>query len=54
MDIAQLKMFQTVVECGTMAKASMQLHCVPSNITTRIKQLEEELGAPLFYREGKV
>ena len=53
MDIAQLKMFQTVVECGTMAKASMQLHCVPSNITTRIKQLEEELGAPLFYREGK-
>lgn len=23
------------------------------NITTRIKQLEEELGAPLFYREGK-
>ncbi|MFI8040487.1 hypothetical protein ACFMJX_29550, partial [Acinetobacter baumannii] len=23
MDIAQLKMFQTVVECGTMAKASM-------------------------------
>ncbi len=53
MDITQLKMFQTVVECGTMAKASIQLHCVPSNITTRIKQLEEELGAPLFYREGK-
>ena len=53
MDITQLKMFQTVVECGTMAKASLQLHCVPSNITTRIKQLEEELGAPLFYREGK-
>jgi DNA-binding transcriptional LysR family regulator len=53
MDIAQLKMFQTVVECGTMAKASLQLHCVPSNITTRIKQLEEGLGAPLFYREGK-
>jgi DNA-binding transcriptional LysR family regulator len=21
---------------------------------TRIKQLEEELGAPLFYREGKI
>lgn len=53
MDITQLKMFQTVVECGTMVKASLQLHCVPSNITTRIKQLEEELGAPLFYREGK-
>ncbi|WP_171256147.1 LysR family transcriptional regulator, partial [Acinetobacter baumannii] len=28
MDITQLKMFQTVVECGTMAKASLQLHCV--------------------------
>ncbi|MDC4140535.1 LysR family transcriptional regulator, partial [Acinetobacter nosocomialis] len=33
MDITQLKMFQTVVECGTMVKASLQLHCVPSNIT---------------------
>ncbi|MFI7816863.1 hypothetical protein ACFMJJ_18975, partial [Acinetobacter baumannii] len=27
MDITQLKMFQTVVECGTMAKASLQLYC---------------------------
>ena len=36
-----------------MAQAAAQLHCVPSNITIRIKQLEEELKAPLFLREGK-
>ncbi len=36
-----------------MAQAALRLHCVPSNITTRIKQLEEELNTALFYRDGK-
>ena len=53
MDIQQLRMFQSIVECGSMAQAATKLHCVPSNITTRIKQLEQELKAPLFLREGK-
>ncbi|WP_130803452.1 LysR family transcriptional regulator [Acinetobacter ihumii] len=54
MDIQQLRMFQSIVECGSMVQAATKLHCVPSNITTRIKQLEEELSAPLFLREGKM
>ncbi|MCU4413815.1 LysR family transcriptional regulator [Acinetobacter sp. WU_MDCI_Axc73] len=53
MDIQQLRMFQSIVECGSMVQAATKLHCVPSNITTRIKQLEDELKAPLFLREGK-
>lgn len=53
MELYQLQMFQTIVECGSMAKAATRLHCVPSNITARIKQLEEELNTPLFHREGK-
>lgn len=53
MEIHQLRMFQTIVESGSMVQAAQQLHCVPSNITTRIKQLEQELGTQLFLREGK-
>jgi DNA-binding transcriptional LysR family regulator len=52
MDIQQLRMFQSIVECGSMAQAATKLHCVPSNITTRIKQLEQN-SKPLFLREGK-
>jgi DNA-binding transcriptional LysR family regulator len=29
------------------------LHCVPSNITARLKTLEAELGTELFYRQGR-
>ncbi|WXL27168.1 LysR family transcriptional regulator [Ectopseudomonas mendocina] len=51
MKLSQLNFFCTVVEHGTIAAAAERLHCVPSNITTRIKELEEELGASLFSRE---
>ena len=53
MEIHQLRIFQSIVECGSMVQAAARLHCVPSNITARIKQLEDELQTPLFYREGK-
>ncbi|WP_212515280.1 LysR family transcriptional regulator [Acinetobacter soli] len=53
MEISQLRMFHTIVEAGSMAQAALRLHCVPSNITTRIKQLEEELNTALFYRDEK-
>lgn len=46
-------MFQSIVECGSMSQAALRLHCVPSNITTRIQQLEQELKTSLFHREGK-
>ncbi|MFK8259012.1 LysR family transcriptional regulator [Erwinia sp. AnSW2-5] len=53
MDLSQLKMFKTVVEQGSIAKASGLLHCVPSNITNRIRLLESELGVSLFIRKGR-
>ncbi|CAM3822188.1 LysR family transcriptional regulator [Polaromonas hydrogenivorans] len=34
-------------------RAASQLHRVPSNVTTRIKQLEERLGVSLFRRQGR-
>ncbi|VDR26264.1 HTH-type transcriptional regulator gltR [Raoultella terrigena] len=53
MDLSQLKMFKTVAEQGSIARASERLHCVPSNITNRIKLLETELGVSLFIRKGR-
>lgn len=51
MDLTQLKMFCAVAESGSVVRAAEQLHRVPSNLTTRLRQLEEELGTELFIRE---
>ena len=53
MDLASLRIFKAVVEEGGVTRAAERLHRVQSNVTTRIRQLEEELGVALFIREGK-
>ena len=53
MDLTALRIFQAVVEHGGVYRAAERLHRVPSNITTRVKQLEAELGVQLFIREGR-
>lgn len=39
MDLTQLRMFCCVAETGSVARAAEQLHRVPSNLTTRLRQL---------------
>lgn len=51
MDFSQLAMFRAVAETGSVHAAAQRLHRVPSNLTARIKQLEDELGVELFIRE---
>ncbi|MCO7520364.1 MULTISPECIES: LysR family transcriptional regulator [unclassified Pseudomonas] len=51
MDLVQLEMFKAVAEHGSISAAAQQIHRVPSNLTTRIKQLEQDLGVDLFIRE---
>lgn len=51
MDLVQLRMFCSVAESGSLARAAEQLHRVPSNLTTRLRQLEDEIGVDLFIRE---
>lgn len=51
MDLTQLRMFCCVAETGSVARAAEQMHRVPSNLTTRLRQLEVELGTDLFIRE---
>ncbi len=53
MDVVELQIFKTVAEQGGVHKAAAALHRVPSNITTRVKQLEERLGTKLFHRQGR-
>jgi DNA-binding transcriptional LysR family regulator len=53
MDLVALQIFKTVVEAGGITKAAARLHRVQSNITTRVKQLEERLGARLFHRHKR-
>ncbi|WP_075181248.1 LysR family transcriptional regulator [Pantoea sp. 1.19] len=51
MDLTQLRMFCAVAESGSLARAAALLQRVPSNLTTRLRQLEQELGCALFIRE---
>src|SRR2546423_8979650 len=53
MDLVELKIFKTVAEQGGITKAATALHRVQSNVTTRVKQLEERLGTKLFHRQGR-
>lgn len=52
-DLESLAIFRAVVEEGGVTKAAAKLHRVPSNVTTRMRQLEEFLGVQLFRREGR-
>lgn len=53
MHIKDLEVFQTVAEEGTITKAAEKLNYVQSNITSRIKKLEQTLNTPLFNRHRR-
>ena len=53
MDLSELRIFRAVVREGGVTRAAERLHRVQSNVTTRIRQLEDDLGTALFIREGK-
>ena len=53
MDLSDLRVFQAVATAGGITRAAALLHRVPSNVTTRIKNLEDDLGVALFGREGR-
>jgi DNA-binding transcriptional LysR family regulator len=53
MELSDLNVFRTVVQAGGITRAAERLNRVQSNVTTRIRHLEEQLGVELFIREGK-
>ena len=53
MDAADLRVFQSVASTGSMSKAALELNTVQSNVTARIKSLEDEVGFALFERTNR-
>lgn len=53
MDILQLKYFQTVAKSQHMTQAADELHIAQPSLSKTISRLEEELGVPLFDRQGR-
>ena len=52
-DLDSLEIFRAVVQEGGVIRAAAKLNRVQSNVTTRIKQLEERLGTQLFRKQGR-
>ncbi|WP_448863264.1 LysR family transcriptional regulator [Dorea sp.] len=50
MDIKDLKIFQTIAEEKSIAKASRILYMTPQGISKIVKNLEQEMGCRLFLR----
>lgn len=53
MDTGSLRIFRAVAEAGTVAAAAALVNSVPSNISVRLRRLEDEAGTPLFIRESR-
>lgn len=52
-DLDSLDIFRTVAVEGGVIRAAQKLNRVQSNVTTRIKQLEQRLGRSLFRKQGR-
>ena len=50
LDLQALRIFKAVADEASITRAAQQLHYVQSNVTTRLRQLEAQLGVPLFRR----
>lgn len=53
MELRHLRYFVTVAETGSLSKAALKLYVAQPPLSLQIRQLEEELGAPLFTRHPK-
>ena len=53
MDADDLRIFEAVARTGAMSRAALELNTVQSNVTGRIKALEDRLGAVLFERTNR-
>src|ERR1700722_12136324 len=50
LDAKDLRVFEVVARCEGMKRAAAELNTVQSNVTTRIRNLEQDLGVSLFER----
>lgn len=53
LNLRALEIFRAVALEGSVSKAAAKLNRVQSNVSTRIRQLEDHLGKPLFLRRNR-
>ena len=53
MEIRLLKTFKAVSEAGSFTSAALRIHLTQAAVSVHIKQLEEEIGTPLFLRVNR-
>jgi DNA-binding transcriptional LysR family regulator len=53
MEYADLRVLEAVARHGSMNRAAVELNMVQSNVTARIRVLEEQVGIPLFDRSRR-
>jgi DNA-binding transcriptional LysR family regulator len=49
----QLRVFTEVAQLGSMSRAAESLHLTPPAVSMQIKEIEAQVGLPLFDREGR-
>lgn len=53
MELRLLRTFKAVAEAGSFTSAASRIHLTQAAVSVHIRQLEEELGTPLFLRVNK-
>ena len=49
----QLQVFVEVAQQGSMTRAAEALHLTPPAVSMQVKELESQVGLPLFDRQGR-
>lgn len=53
MELRLLRTFKAVADAGSFTQAASRIHLTQAAVSVHIRQLEEEIGAPLFLRVNK-
>lgn len=53
LDVDQLKTFLAIVDSGSFTKAAEEVNKTQSAVSMQMKRLEEQLGRPLFSKDGR-
>src|SRR3569832_2867934 len=53
LDLELLRSFVSVVDAGGFTRAGERVHRTQSTVSQQIKRLEDDVGQPLLYRNGK-
>lgn len=53
MDTVHLSNFLTLAQVGNMTRCAQRLHLTQPALSAQVKRLEQDLGTPLFHRQGR-